>query len=205
MLERPGSVGRPLSGQRVRILDERGRSCPPRVTGLVGVRNAQTMLGYTGDEHATRQTVRAGWTTVDDLGWLDEDGYLYLAGRARDMVKSGGVNVYPAEVERVLLENPQVREAAVIGVPDREWGERVVAVVIPRSGAFDAELAKARARERLSPAKVPREWHCVDQLPRNANGKVLKTELRERFGARAQGNEGMDSGKHPKQEEEQLP
>ena len=182
MLEHPGSVGRPLSGQRLRILDEQGRRCPPRVTGLVGVRNAQTMLGYTGDEQATRETVRGGWSTVEDLGWVDEAGYLYLAGRARDMVKSGGVNVYPAEVERVLQEDPQVREVAVIGVADRDWGERVVAVVVPRDGAFDAEEAKARARRTLSPAKVPREWHLVEHLPRNANGKVLKKELRARFG-----------------------
>ncbi|MFZ5444414.1 MAG: class I adenylate-forming enzyme family protein [Myxococcota bacterium] len=181
MLARPGSVGRALAGQELCVLDERGRPCPPRTVGLIGVRNAQTMLGYTGDEAATHETRRAGWTTVEDTGWLDEDGYLYLSGRARDMVKSGGVNVYPAEVERVLLEDPQIREAVVIGRKDREWGERVTAVVVPRGAGFDAEAARERAKQHLSAAKVPREWVVVDALPRNANGKVLRTELRARF------------------------
>lgn len=180
MLARPGSVGRALAGQELCVLDAGGRPAPPRTVGLIGVRNAQTMLGYTGDAAATQETRRAGWTTVEDTGWLDEDGYLYLSGRARDMVKSGGVNVYPAEVERVLREDPQVREVVVIGRKDREWGERVTAVVVPH-GAFDAEVARARAKDRLSPAKVPREWLVVDELPRNANGKVLRTELRARF------------------------
>jgi acyl-CoA synthetase (AMP-forming)/AMP-acid ligase II len=142
MLTHPGSVGRPLPGQQVRILDEH----------------------------------------VEDTGYLDEDGYLHLTGRARDMVKSGGVNVYPAEVERVLETDPQLREVVVIGVPDREWGERVVAVVVPRDDTFDPEQARTHARAHLSPAKVPREWKVVDALPRNTNGKVLRTELRARFG-----------------------
>ncbi len=182
MLTHPGSVGRPLPGQQVCILDEHGRALPPGQVGLIGVRNAQTMLGYTGDAQASKDTVRAGWTTVEDTGYLDEDGYLHLTGRARDMVKSGGVNVYPAEVERVLETDPQLREVVVIGVPDREWGERVVAVVVPRDGTFDPEQARTHARAHLSPAKVPREWKVVDALPRNANGKVLRTELRARFG-----------------------
>ncbi len=181
MRSHPGSVGRPLPGQQVRILDATGGPSPAGETGLIGVRNAQSMLGYTGDAQATKDTVRAGWTTVEDTGWLDEDGYLYLAGRARDLVKSGGVNVYPAEVERVLALDPQVREVCVIGVPDREWGERVTAVVVPSGPHFDAELARARAKEKLSPAKVPRAWHVVEALPRNVNGKVLRTELRARF------------------------
>ncbi len=182
MLTHPGSVGRPLPGQQVRILDEHGHALPPGQVGLIGVRNAQTMLGYTGDAQASKDTVRAGWTTVEDTGYLDEDGYLHLTGRARDMVKSGGVNVYPAEVERVLETDPQLREVVVIGVPDREWGERVVAVVVPRDDTFDPEQARTHARAHLSPAKVPREWKVVDALPRNTNGKVLRTELRARFG-----------------------
>ncbi len=181
MLARPGTVGRPLAGQEVRILDDRGTALPPRVPGVIAVRNAQTMLGYVRDARATEDARRGEWCTVEDIGWLDGDGYLYLSGRAQDMVKSGGVNVYPAEVERVLAEDPQVREVAVIGVPDREWGERLVAVVVPKSGAFDPASAKNRARVRLSPAKVPREWHAIEELPRNANGKVLKAQLRAMF------------------------
>jgi fatty-acyl-CoA synthase len=183
MLAHPGSVGRPLAGQQVRIVDGAGRGCAPREVGLIEVKNAQTMVGYANDERATAEAVRGGWCTVEDTGFLDEAGYLHLAGRARDMVKSGGVNVYPAEVERVLAEDPVVRELAVIGVRDPEWGEKLVAVVVLREGAvFDADALRARAKARLSAAKVPREWHVVDALPRNANGKVLKTQLRERFG-----------------------
>jgi fatty-acyl-CoA synthase len=182
----PGSVGRPLAGQRIRVLDERGRRCRPREVGLITVKNAQTMVGYAGDGEATRAAKRDGWGTVDDTGYLDPDGYLVLTGRARDLVKTGGVNVYPAEVERILAEDPALREVAVIGVPDPEWGERLVAVVALREGAaFDPVALQARARTRLSPAKVPRQWQVVVALPRNQNGKVLKTELRERFGGAA--------------------
>lgn len=181
MLRKPGSVGRPLVGQQIRILDEQGRESAPGQTGIIAVRNEQTMVGYAHDPGATRDAQRGEWWTVDDLGRVDRDGYLYLSGRARDMVKSGGVNVYPAEVEIALRSDPTVLDVAVIGLPDREWGERLVAVVVPRDAAFDPAQAKARARERLSAAKVPREWHVVDALPRNANGKVLKNELRARF------------------------
>jgi acyl-CoA synthetase (AMP-forming)/AMP-acid ligase II len=167
----------------VRVVDGAGRVCAPREVGLIEVKNAQTMVGYANDERATAEAVRGGWCTVEDTGFLDEAGYLHLEGRARDMVKSGGVNVYPAEVERVLAEDPVVRELAVIGVRDPEWGEKLVAVVVLREGAvFDGDALRARAKARLSAAKVPREWHVVDALPRNANGKVLKTQLRERFG-----------------------
>jgi fatty-acyl-CoA synthase len=179
MLAHPGSVGRPLAGQEVRVVDGAGQRVPPGTVGLITVRNRQTMLGYAGE--APARGAGAGWCGVEDTGWLDAQGYLHLAGRARDMVKSGGVNVYPAEVEQVLQGDPEIREVAVIGLPDREWGERVVAVVVPRALPFDADAARLRARRRLSPAKVPREWHAVEALPRNANGKVLKHELRERF------------------------
>jgi acyl-CoA synthetase (AMP-forming)/AMP-acid ligase II len=183
MLAHPGSVGRPLAGQEVRIVDDAGRPLGPGEQGLITVRNAQTMVGYADDARATSDARRDGWWTVEDLGFLDGEGYLYLSGRARDMVKSGGVNVYPAEVERVLAEDPDVREVAVIGVRDPEWGEKLVAVLSLREGvAFDPEALRARAKARMSPARVPRAWHLVDALPRNANGKVLKGELRERFG-----------------------
>jgi acyl-CoA synthetase (AMP-forming)/AMP-acid ligase II len=185
MRTHPGSVGRALAGQELRVQDEAGHALPPRSVGLIAVRNGQTMLGYTGDAESTGAAVRDGWCCVEDTGWLDEEGYLTLAGRARDMVKSGGVNVYPVEVEQALAGDPSIREVAVIGVKDREWGERVVAVVVPRGDGFDPEAARARARGLLSPAKVPREWHVVEALPRNANGKVLKHELRARYDAGA--------------------
>lgn len=182
MLRRPGSVGRPVAGQELRILDETGRTLPHGEIGEVFVRNAQTMRGYLGDDEATNETRRGDWVTVNDLGYLDEDGYLYLSGRARDMVISGGVNIYPAEIEDVLLRHPAIKDAAVIGLPDPEWGERLMAVLVGADGVeVDVDEVKAFVREKLSGYKVPRRWEVVENLPRNPTGKVLKRELRELF------------------------
>jgi len=181
MIARPTTVGRPIAGQQVRILDREGNEVRTGETGMIYVRNEQTMVGYLDDPKATRETRRGEWVTVDDLGRLDEDGYLYLSGRARDMVKSGGVNVYPAEVEEALMKHPAVREAAVIGVPDPEWGERLVAVVAMRDASVGVEALEPWIKERLSGPKVPRRWELVTELPRNATGKVLKTDLRARY------------------------
>ncbi|MEI8257661.1 MAG: hypothetical protein WCJ30_18455, partial [Deltaproteobacteria bacterium] len=147
--------------------------------------NEQTMVGYLDDPKATRDTRRGEWVTVDDLGRLDRDGYLYLSGRARDMVKTGGVNVYPAEVEEALMQHPAVRDAAVIGVRDAEWGERLVAVVVMRDPEFAVESIEPWLKQRLSGPKIPRRWIRVEELPRNPTGKVLKTELRVRYADRA--------------------
>ncbi|HVY46134.1 MAG TPA: AMP-binding protein, partial [Minicystis sp.] len=180
MLARPGTVGRPLAGQAIAILDREGRALPPGETGLVYVRNEQTMSGYLADARATEETRRGPWVTVEDLGRVDGDGYLYISGRERDMVKSGGVNLYPVEIEEVLARHPAVREVAVIGLPDPEWGERLAAVVVPR-GAFDPADVERFARAELASVKVPKEWHVVEELPRNATGKTLKRELRARY------------------------
>ncbi|MCC6527182.1 MAG: AMP-binding protein [Polyangiaceae bacterium] len=181
MLAHPGSVGRALAGQEIAIFDRDGRTLPVGETGLVYVRNEQTMSGYLHDRKASDETRRGEWVTVEDLGYLDRDGYLFLAGRARDMVISGGVNIYPTEIEEVLARHPSIREVAVIGVPDEEWGERLVAVVVPRADGFDAAEVEEWARAELAGAKVPRRWELVSELPRNPTGKVLKTELRARF------------------------
>jgi len=180
MLARTGSVGRPLPGQAVAIFDREGRELPVGETGLVYVRNEQTMSGYLGDAAATDETRRGPWVTVEDLGRVDADGYLYISGRERDMVKSGGVNLYPVEIEEVIARHPSVRDVAVIGLPDPEWGERLAAVVVPR-GDLDPADVERFARTVLASVKVPKEWHIVDELPRNATGKTLKRELRERF------------------------
>lgn len=180
MLARPGSVGRPLPGQAVAIFDREGRELPVGETGLVYVRNEQTMSGYLGDPAATDETRRGAWVTVEDLGRLDADGYLYISGRERDMVKSGGVNLYPVEIEEVIARHPSVRDVAVFGLPDREWGERLAAVVVPR-GEIDPADVERFARTKLASVKVPKEWHVVDELPRNPTGKVLKRELRTRY------------------------
>ncbi len=181
MLARPTTVGRAIAGQQIRILDAAGRESPVGETGMIFVRNEQTMVGYLDDPKATSATRRGEWVTVDDLGRLDSEGYLYLSGRARDMVKSGGVNVYPAEVEEALMKHPAIHDAAVIGVPDPEWGERIVAVLVMRDKGFAIETLEPWLKERLSGPKIPRRWVQVDELPRNATGKVLKTELRARY------------------------
>jgi len=181
MLERPGSVGRPLAGQQVRVVDEHGRDLPPGEVGRVFVRSEQTIRGYLRDPRASEESRMGDWFTVDDLGRLDSDGYLYIVGRARDMVISGGVNIYPAEVENELLQHPAVGDVAVIGVPDPVWGERLVAVVVPARAEVRGEELAAWARGRLSSYKVPRQWEFVDELPRTPTGKVLKRALEERF------------------------
>lgn len=186
MLRKPGSVGRPVAGQALAILDAGGRPVSPGAVGTIWVRNAQTMSGYLHDRAATAATTRDGWMTVDDLGRVDGDGYLFLAGRERDMVKSGGVNLYPVEIEEVLARHPAVAEVAVVGVPDPEWGERLVGVVVPRTpGTLDTAGLEAFARAELAAVKVPRRWEVVDVLPRNATGKVVKTALRARLASPA--------------------
>jgi acyl-CoA synthetase (AMP-forming)/AMP-acid ligase II len=120
-----------------------------------------------------------GWQHTGDLGWLDDDGYLYLVGRKGDMIIRGGENVYPLEVENVLTEHPAVADAAVVGVPDQRLGETVKAYIVPADGAAppDAGALRAFARERLAGFKVPAVWEFTDSLPRNANGKVLRAQL----------------------------
>lgn len=180
MLERPGTLGRAIPGQEVAIMDDDGRTLPPSEIGRVYTRSAQMMSGYLRDDEATERSRRGPWLTVDDLGYLDEAGYLFLTGRDRDMVITGGVNVYPVEVENALLHHPDIRELAVIGLPDAQWGECLTAVYVgPRE--LDTNEARAWAARRLSSYKIPRRWERVDALPRNPTGKVLKRELVERF------------------------
>ena len=180
MLARPGTVGRALPGQEIAVFDEGGARLPPGEVGVIHVRSPQRMTGYLRDREATEAAARGEWLTVDDLGHLDADGYLYVGGRARDMIISGGVNVYPVEIEEVLARHPDVREVAVVGEPDEEWGERVAAFVAFAPGAEgDFDPIADFARETLSRAKVPRRWERVDALPRNHTGKVLKRTLRE--------------------------
>ena len=181
MLSKPTSVGRPLPGQEIRILDADGRALPTGTPGIIYVRNEQTMEGYLNNAAASREGRRGPWVTVEDMGVLDEDGYLTLSGRARDMVISGGVNIYPVEIEEVLAKHPHVREVAVIGVPDPDWGEALVAVVVPEGERIDTDDLALFARARLASFKVPRRYELMEALPRNPTGKVLKGVLRDRF------------------------
>ncbi|MDB4943393.1 MAG: O-succinylbenzoic acid--CoA ligase [Labilithrix sp.] len=177
----PATIGRPLPENEIRLVGDDGREVPDGQVGELYVKNKMLVTGYHEDEAATKDSMLEGFFSVGDLARRDASGRYFIEGRKRDMVISGGVNVYPAEVENALEQHPDVSEVAVVGVPDPEWGERVRAFVVLRPGAAADEAAlKAFARERLAGPKVPREYVFVDALPRNPTGKVLKRELRER-------------------------
>ncbi len=176
---RPGTVGRALEGNELRVLDETGVELPRGQVGELYVRNSMLISDYHGDEVATRGAMRGGFFSVGDLAHLDGDGFVYLASRVHDMVISGGVNIYPAEIEDHLHRHPDVLEAAVVGVPDDEWGERLKAFVVVRPGAALAPDEVIQfCREGLADFKRPREVVFVAALPRNPTGKVMKRELR---------------------------
>jgi long-chain acyl-CoA synthetase len=183
-----GSVGRPLSWLEVRVVDLRsGVEAPVGTVGEIWVRSGQNMKGYWRQPEATAEVVvDGGWLRTGDAALRDEDGYLFLQDRIKDMIISGGENIYPAEVENVLAAHPAVAEVAVIGVPHERWGETVKALVIRRDGAaVDAEELADHARSRLARYKCPTSFEWVDDFPRNASGKVLKKVLRERYAGRS--------------------
>ncbi len=179
LLRSPGTIGHVVPGNEIRLLDENGNEVPRGATGELYVRNAMLVAGYHRDDDATRASMRDGFFSVGDLAHQDAQGLLHIDGRKRDMIISGGVNVYPAEVEEALMRHPAIAEAAVIGVPDEEWGERVRAFVSIRRGAraTEADVVSWARREMAGP-KVPREVVILDDLPKNPTGKVLKRELR---------------------------
>lgn len=181
-LARLGSVGRPASGVVARIVDDAGGEVAAGEVGEIVVRGGAVMEGYADDDAATADMIRDGWAHTGDLARRDDAGFLTIVGRKKDMLVSGGINVYPREVELALEAHPDVVEAAVIGVPDEKWGEVPVAFVVARAGA-SAQLAGRlveHAQQRLATFKRPRAVHVVDALPKNASGKVLKHELSEK-------------------------
>ena len=174
------SCGQPLPGTEIRIVDAVGNSLPPDRVGEIVARGPQVMLGYWNRPEDTAATLRDGWLWTGDAGSLDKDGYLTIRDRLRDMVVTGGENVYPSEVENALLAHPSVAEASVIGIPDETWGEAVHAVVVPRPAMqIDVDGLLDHCKERLAGFKAPRSIDVVDELPRNASGKVRKHVLRE--------------------------
>jgi long-chain acyl-CoA synthetase len=179
---RLGSVGVAQTPVEVRVADAQGLSLAPGEVGEVLVRGDTVMAGYWRNPEATAATVRDGWLWTGDVGTLDDDGFLTLKDRSKDLLISGGSNVYPREVEEVLLTAPNVAEVAVVGAPDPEWGEIVVAFVVASGGALPTESAlDAHCLERIARFKRPKRYVFVDALPKNHYGKVLKTELRERL------------------------
>jgi fatty-acyl-CoA synthase len=175
----PGCIGKPVPGNEIRLLDDDGREVPPGRVGELYTRSRMLVDGYHDDPASTASSMRDGFFTVGDLARRDRDGRYFIEGRKRDMIISGGVNVYPAEVEAAIEAHPAVAEVAVIGADDAEWGERVRAFVVRRDvAALDEGALKAWCRERLAGPKVPRDFVFVEALPRNPTGKVLKAELR---------------------------
>lgn len=179
------SIGRPLPDVEVAVVDENGQALPANQTGEIVARGPRLMRGYWGQEEATAQTIRGGWLYTGDLGYVDEDGYIYLQGRAKDFIKRGGEMVAPEEVENAIHACPGVAECAVIGLPDEEWGERVAALVVAEPGVTLTERAVLEACVGLARFKRPVQVLFMDALPRNALGKVLKRELRARFAQEA--------------------
>jgi long-chain acyl-CoA synthetase len=174
-----GSAGRVRAGVEVAVMDENGHPVDAGTVGEVVVRGPSVMSGYWRRPDATAETLRDGWLHTGDLGRLTDDGVLYLLDRTKDMIISGGSNVYAVEVEDVLSAHPSVADVAVIGVPDDLWGERVVAVVVPTDGGeLDATALEQHCRRSLAGYKIPRTWVRREVLPRNAYGKVLKRDLR---------------------------
>jgi fatty-acyl-CoA synthase len=176
------SCGRPLMGTEIRIVGESGDELPVGEVGELVARGPQVMTGYWGQPEATDEVLRDGWLHTGDAARVDDEGFLYIVDRIKDMVVSGGENIYPREVEEVLMGHPAVRDVAIIGVPDDRYGEAPMAFVVcdPEQVPPDEELI-AFCRDRLGGYKVPRRYRHVDALPRNAAGKVLKKDLREPF------------------------
>jgi acyl-CoA synthetase (AMP-forming)/AMP-acid ligase II len=176
------SVGVAHPNVELRLLDDAGRDVPIGEMGEVCVRSGAVMLGYWNDPEATREVLRDGWLHTGDLGRLDSSGYLYLLDRSKDLIVSGGSNIYPREVEEVLIAQPGVAAVAVIGVPDRHWGESVHAAVVLEPGAVTtAEELIAACESQIASYKKPRTIEFVSELPVSGHGKVLKRELRERW------------------------
>ena len=179
-----GSAGLPVFFTDVRVVGPDGAEVAPGEVGEVVVSGPNVMAGYWDDPEQTAAALREGWYHTGDAGSVDDEGFLYIRDRYKDLIISGGENVYPAEVESALLELPEVQEAAVIGVPDQTWGEAGLALVVPTPGAAtDPEQLRAALRERLAGFKVPKEVRFLTELPKTATGKIRKPDLRARYAA----------------------
>ena len=185
-LERPGTVGKPITPDHVVIVDDRGDVCPPNTPGTVYLKMLKgAEFSYHKDAQKTQSARRGDHFTLGDVGYLDEAGYLFLTDRSANLIISGGVNIYPAEVEAALLQHPAVHDCGVIGIANEEWGEEVKAVVeLHPSTAPTPELEReliAFCRERIAHFKCPRSIDFTTTLPRHDNGKLYKQKLREAY------------------------
>jgi long-chain acyl-CoA synthetase len=185
--ERPGTVGRAWAGSEIRVLDEQGKDCPPGTPGTVYMKLGAANFEYKGDRQKTEESRREGFFTVGDIGYLDADAFLFLCDRKNDMIISGGVNIYPAEIESVLLTHPKVGDAAVFGIPHADWGEEVKAVIEPAAGVPGDDPLRgeilAFCADRLARYKTPRTIDFIAEMPRDPNGKLYKRKLRDPYWA----------------------
>jgi long-chain acyl-CoA synthetase len=185
--ERPGTVGRAWAGSEIRVLDEQGKDCVPGTPGSVYMKLGAANFEYKGDRQKTEESRREGFFTVGDIGYLDADGFLFLCDRKNDMIISGGVNIYPAEIESVLLTHPKVGDAAVFGIPHADWGEEVKAVIEPAAGVPGDDPLRgeilAFCADRLARYKTPRTIDFIAEMPRDPNGKLYKRKLRDPYWA----------------------
>lgn len=184
-LRKPGSVGRPWPGSVVKILDDDGNELPPNQPGAVYMRMGNSTFEYHKDKAKTEKARHGDLFTLGDIGYLDEDGYLFLHDRKNDMIISGGVNIYPAEIENELVMHPKITDVAVFGVPHEDWGEEIKAVVQPADGVEPSEELTRElmeyARERLAKFKLPKSIDYLPELPRDPNGKLYKRKLRDPY------------------------
>jgi len=178
-LRKDSCVGLPFVGNRIKVLDGAGQPCAPGEVGEMFSTSSTNFNGYWNMPEATAETLQDGWVSVGDMAVRDAEGFVYIVDRKKDMVISGGVNIYPREIEEVLFTHPAIRDVAVIGVPDDQWGERLKAFVVVNPGEdLTVEALAAFCQGRLGAYKIPKDLALVEALPRNANGKVLKTDLR---------------------------
>jgi acyl-CoA synthetase (AMP-forming)/AMP-acid ligase II len=175
-----GSIGKPLAPQEARVVDGEGRALPQGEVGEIEIRGATVMKEYFRDPANTAKAMRNGWLRSGDLGRIDEDGFIFIVGRSKEMILRGGENISPLEIEEVAVRHPAVREAAAVGVPDRIWGETVGLAVVARTPVSEGELMDF-CKAHLSPFKVPQRVVFVEELPRNAVGKVTRNALRGAF------------------------
>jgi acyl-CoA synthetase (AMP-forming)/AMP-acid ligase II len=181
-VSRAGSCGKAFFHTEVKVVDDSGEETKPREMGEVIMRGGHIMKGYWQNAEATAETLRDGWLHTGDIAYRDEDGFLYIADRKKDMIISGGENIYPAEIESVIFGHPKVADVAIIGMPDKEWGESAKAVVVPKKDfQVTPEEIIEYCRGKIAKYKIPKAVVFTDALPRNAAGKVLKRILREKF------------------------
>ena len=177
------SVGQAIDGCKIRIETPKGDPCPPRQVGEIAIQGVGLMTGYYRDPEKTAYAMRGGWYHSEDMGYMDKDGFLFLKGRAHDMIITGGENVYPKEVEDVFYNHPDVRQICVFGVPSSRWGEAVVACVVQQDGCTaDGETLRCFARQHMAGYKVPKRIWLVNKLPVNSVGKVLRRLLADKYG-----------------------